>query len=203
MYCPIARISCPARRKYAESTSRSACGNKSASLSTWRTKSGSGRMTLSGVRLCVEGRRVSCCLLPLASASGLVEKGAGVVMSVWERFNRFGGARGPPGTDGLATILTGRGVDCGCCGCCRFVSTCPYFPLLPFSEFEGERAVMPGFSRRPDTLPLRPSDAKKPPFGALDGEEGTKERRDASVLLLAFDEDPGIRCGRCGMASDG
>ena len=61
---------------------------------------------------------------------------------------------------------------------------------------------MPGFSRR-DTLPLRPSDAKKPPFGALDGEEGTRERRDVSVLLPALDEDPGIRCGPCGMASDG
>lgn len=82
-------------------------------------------MTLVGERLCVEGRRVN---RPFSSVSGLVEKGAGGDMSVCERFILFGGARGPPGMDGLAVMLMGRRVGCGG----AFVNTFTVFPLLPF-----------------------------------------------------------------------
>lgn len=40
-YCPIARISSPARRKYPARIARSACGNIAASLSTCRWNAGS------------------------------------------------------------------------------------------------------------------------------------------------------------------
>jgi hypothetical protein len=82
-------------------------------------------------------------------------KGLLVAIIVCERNNLFGGARGPPGTDGLLGILTGRGL--GLTGG-FFVRS-----FVPDEEEETGLAVL-GFSLFPDDrLAFRPREAKNPP----------------------------------------
>jgi hypothetical protein len=114
-------------------------------------------------RLDNEGRRMGS--LPLE----FVNEGLLVVMIVLDRDTRLGGARGPPGTDGLLGIFTGRGVEPGLAGV--------FLLGLVLEEEEDDgglvtAALSPFF---PEILALRPREAKKPPV--LDvGVEDAKDR---------------------------
>lgn len=97
-----------------------------------------------------------------------------------ERPSLFGGARGPPGTEGVLGILTGRGG--GLVGV-FFVSFVP-------DEDETGLAVA-DFSRFPDDiLVFRPREAKNPP--ALEvGVDDPTDRIEEVGVALARDDDRG------------
>jgi hypothetical protein len=121
-YCPMARMSCPARRRYPARTSLSAWGSSSASLSTCRVNSVladnvSRSGDVPGERPKKDGRLRVLLRLRMGgdgeADSSLGDEGASI--SVRERCMRLGRARGPPGTDGALVICTGRGFGAGGC----------------------------------------------------------------------------------------
>lgn len=118
----MARMSCPARRRYPARTSLSAWGSSSASLSTCRVNSVladnvSRSGDVPGERPKKDGRLRVLLRLRMGGDgevdSSLGDEGASI--SVRERCMRLGRARGPPGTDGALVICTGRGFGAGGC----------------------------------------------------------------------------------------
>lgn len=130
----MARMSCPARRRYPARTSLSAWGSSSASFSTCRvnsmpvarddvlSRSGDGP----GERPKKDGR-LRVLLRRRMGGEGDVDSelgGEGASMSVRERCMRFGSARGPPGTDGALVSCTGRGFGAIVAGGCLVSRAC-------------------------------------------------------------------------------
>ena len=76
-------------------------------------------------------------------------------MTVCERNILCGGARGPPGTDGALGMFTGRGTGTELAG--------GFFVSFALDEEDDAGLPVVGFSRFPDTLALRPREAKNPP----------------------------------------
>ncbi len=160
----MARMSCPARRRYPVRTSLSAWGSSSASFSTCRVNSVladddvSGSGDGPGERPKKDGR-LRVLLRRRMGGEGDVDSelgGDGASMSVRERCMRFGRARGPPGTDGALVICTGRGFGAVVAGGCLVSRVCEDASLLPFMWLLSFLV-----------LEFLPREAKKPPV-ALD-----------------------------------
>jgi hypothetical protein len=100
-------------------------------------------------------------------------------MVVWERNALFGGARGPPGIEGLFGIFTGRAVELAGGVFVRC--------LVPDEEREDAGLAVPGFSRLPDILAFRPREAKNTP--ALEVGVGGIDLMEEVGVPLARDED--------------
>jgi hypothetical protein len=164
----MARMSCPARRRYPARIALSAWGSNSASFSTCRVnsvladgelRSGDLSGDVLGDRPKKDGRlRV---LLRLRTGGdgddGDVDSelgDEGVSMSVRERCIRLGNARGPPGTDGALVICTGRGFGANVAGGCFVRRACEVDGLMAFVWL-----LMLSFL----VLEFLPREAKNPP----------------------------------------
>ena len=101
---------------------------------------------------------------------------------VCERPTLFGGARGPPGTEGLLGIFTGRGVGA------FFVS------FGPDEEDDETGLAVPDFSRFPDDiLVFRPREAKNPPVLVVGVDDPTDRIEEVGVPLARDDDRGGKR----------
>jgi hypothetical protein len=116
-------------------------------------------------------------------------------MIVCERDCLFGGARGPPGTEGALGIFTGRGL--GLVGG-FFVRS-----FVPGEEEDETGLAVLGFSLFPDDiLAFRPSEAKNPPV-LVEGVGGATDRIEEVGVPLARDDDRTGPWANDGYGSDG
>ena len=123
------------------------------------------------MRLNNEGRRA----IGSSRPRPLDEVGETVLMKVWERRTRFGGARGPPGTvEGGLMMLIG----------CEIFRTVGLFLAMADKE-TGEE--IPGGKRSflDERLAFRPKDAKKP--APLVDTVGTNERTEGEVPVATVE----------------
>ena len=100
-------------------------------------------------------------------------------MIVCERNALFGGARGPPGIEGLFGIFTGRAV--------RVAEWVFVECFVPDEEDEETGLAVPGFPRPPDILAFLPREAKNPL--ALEVGVGGIDRMEEASVPLVRDED--------------
>ena len=161
----MARMSCPARRRYPARISLSAWGSNSLSFSTCRvnsvladgeSRSGDVLGDVLGDRPKKDGR-LRVLLRLRMGGDGDVDSEVGDEgdsMSVRERCIRLGSARGPPGTDGALVICTGRGFGANVAGGCFVRRVCEVDGLMPFVWW-----LMLSFL----VLEFLPREAKNPP----------------------------------------
>jgi hypothetical protein len=73
-------------------------------------------------------------------------------MIVCERLARWGGARGPPGTDGVVSMFTGRGAGSGGFDGIGFPDDCEAEPLKPLLSFL-VLAILPSEEKKAPAFP--------------------------------------------------